>query len=143
MALIKASLADVSTEFKPLDPGIYTFDIAEVEEVPSKDDEDTIIAYRVKNKVLEPTESEGRTFSDYINILTKKGEVNEIGLANLKRYFEVCFGKEEVAGWQDEDYDTDRLVGKTWKGQLTIESYTKEGEVEPRRNNKIKAMEAA
>lgn len=143
MALIKASLADVSTEFKPLDPGIYTFDIAEVEEVPSKDDEDTIIAYRVKSKVLTPEESNGRTFSDYINILTKKGELNEIGLANLKRYFEVCFGKEVVAGWSDEEYDTDRLVGRQWKGQLTIESYTKEGEVEPRRNNKIKAMEAA
>lgn len=143
MALIKASLADVSTDFKPLDPGIYTFDIEKVEEVPSKDDEDTIIAYRIRNKVLEPLDSEGRVFSDYINIVTKKNEPNEVGLANLKRYFEVCFGKEEVAGWSDEDYDTDRLVGRQWKGQLDIQSYTKEGEVEPRRNNRIKAMEAA
>jgi hypothetical protein len=137
MGLINASLADVSTEFKPLPGGIYLFEVTEVQEI-EKDDK--VIAYRVKSKVLEG-EEEGRAFSDYISIITKKDEINEVGLSNLKRYFEVTHGKAEVAGWSDDDYDTDRLVRKTFRAQLKIDSYTKEGETEPRMNNKIVRMD--
>jgi hypothetical protein len=33
MAKIKASLAEISTEFKPLEPGLYRLEITKVEEI--------------------------------------------------------------------------------------------------------------
>lgn len=140
MAKIKHSLKDVSTEFQPLPAGVYDFDIIKVEEVEKNNQ---LAAYRVASKVTTPGESFGKTYSDYINLTTKDGGVNEIGLGNIKRYFEVAFGKKEVEAWTDDDYDTDLLQGKSWKGQIAIESYTKDGETEPRQTNRIKHMEKA
>lgn len=138
MGKIGASLAAVSTEFKLFEPALHTFDIEKVEE---REVDNKLVAYIVHNKITTPDhEDNGKTFRDYINLRTKQGEFSEPGLASIKRYFETTFGKEEVATWSDDDYDTDLLVGKSFQGQLAVDSYTKEGETEPRKNNKLKAM---
>lgn len=145
MGKIKAALAKVSTEFVLVDPGIYTFEVKKVAEV---DRDGALVAYRISSEVVEAPdgleENLGRVLSDYINLKTKEGDgFNEIGLAQLKRYFEVTHGADQVKSWTDEDYDTDLLINKRWRGQVTIDSYTKQGETEPRTNNKIKRMEPA
>lgn len=143
MGKIKASLADVSTEFQLVDPGNYDFEITKYEDV-EKDGE--WIGSRITSKVITPGEMEGRSLSDYIHI-TKPGEdidpETNIGLKSIKRYFEVTHGKEEVATWSDDDFDTDLLVGKTWQGQIAIGSYTPKNQpnAEPRKVNEIKRME--
>lgn len=143
MGRIKASLAEISTEFKPVEPDIYVLEIDKVEEV-EKNGETT--AYRISNKVVSAAsgseEMVGRKISDFINILSKDGSINEYGLQNLKRYFEAAFGKEEVATWTDDDYDTERLPGRQFRAQVAIESYTKEGETEPRQKNVFKRIES-
>lgn len=152
MGKIKASLAEVSTEFKLLAPGSYELEIKSVKEHPGEDGDPK--AYSVLSKVVAPgTDQHDQTFSDYINLKNSEGEIMDFALANLKKYFEVIYGIDEVSGpqvhgkrsggWTDDQFDTDLLVGKRWKGHIIIDSYTKKGETEPRRNNKIKAMEAA
>lgn len=138
MGKIQHSLAEVSTDFQIFPAGVYDFEITKVEEVQKNNQ---LVAYRVVSKVLTPGELFGKSFSDFINLLKKDGTLNEVGLASLKRYFETVYGKDEVKGWTDDDYDTDMLQGKTWKGQIAIESYTKEGETEPRQTNRVKHME--
>jgi hypothetical protein len=59
----------------------------------------------------------------------------------VKRYFEVTHGKATVAEWSDDDFDTDLLIGKQFEAQVKIESYTKEGETEARKSNRIVRME--
>jgi hypothetical protein len=134
-------MADISTDFKPVEAGLYNFTIEKVEEVKKNNE---LVGYRVHSKIDSGSVQEmvGRVFRDYISIVTKKGEINEIGLASLKRYFEVTFGKETVSEWTDDDYDTDYLVGRQWSGQLEVSSYTPDGETEPRKNNKVKRMDA-
>ena len=139
MGRIKASLADVSTEFIPVEPGLYELEIDKIEEAEKNAE---LVGYRVISLVKSAGEMFGRKISDYISIVKKNGEVNEVGLSTLKRYFEVTHGKEVVAEWSDDDYDTDVLKGKMFQAQVTIESYTPEGETEPRKNNKFKRMEA-
>lgn len=140
MAKIKASLADVSTEFQPVEPGLYELEVAKVEEVEKNGE---LVAYRIQNKITTAGDYHGKSISDYIH-LKKPGEeiaAGAIGLQTIKRYFEVTHGKEEVAGWADDDFDTDLLVGKSFQAQVAIDSYTKEGETEPRKTNKFKRME--
>lgn len=141
MAKIKASLADVSTEFKLLPPALYELEITKVDEIENAGE---LKAYRISSKVVGGGEPEqmDQTLSDYINLRLKNGELGEPGLATIKRYFEVTHGKEEVATWNDDDYDTDLLIGRRWRGQIVIDSYTKQGETEPRQNNKVARMDS-
>lgn len=138
MGKIGAAMASVSTEYKLYDPALHTFEIEKVEE---KEKDDKLVAYIVHNKITtEGHEDEGKTFRHYINLRKKDGDFSDAGLASIKRYFETIFGKEVVASWSDDDYDTDMLHGQSFRAQLEITSYTKEGETEPRRNNDLKAM---
>lgn len=140
MGKIQASMVDVSTEFKLIEPGVYNFEIVKFEDVIQ---ENQICAYKAFSKVISPGEMEGRQLMDYI-YLRKPGEElksDNIGLSNVKRYFEATHGKDTVANWTDDDYDTDLLIGKTWAGQIDISSYTKKGETTVRQTNEIKRME--
>jgi hypothetical protein len=139
MAKIKASLAEISTEFKPLEPGLYRLEITKVEEIEKNG---VFVAYRIASKVVGG-EFDGKPFSEYIHIRKPDEEINPeaIGLATVKRYFEVTHGKATVAEWSDDDFDTDLLIGKQFEAQVKIESYTKEGETEARKSNRIVRME--
>lgn len=145
MGKIGAALSGVSTEFKVFEPALHTFHIDKVEEKEGDlpNGEKGLQAYIVHNKITTPGhEDSGKTYRDYINLRDKKGNFTDAGLASIKRYFETIFGKEEVATWTDDDYDTDALEGRDFQGQLEQYSYTKEGESEPKKANRLKAMAA-
>lgn len=137
MAKIRASLADVSTEFPIYEPGVYEFEIVDVTE-QEKDDE--VVGYRVKSKIMTEGEYYGKPMSDFISLVKKNGDVNDIGLSQLRRYFELKLDKDEIDE-RGDDLDTDELKGVRFRGQIVIDSYTPEGASEPRRNNKFKAIE--
>lgn len=144
MGKIKASLATVSTEFQLVEPGIYDFEITKYEDV-EKDNE--WVGTRITSEVVggDNEEMKGRKLMDYIHI-KKPGEEldpeNNIGLKTIKRYFEATHGKDVVAEWSDEDFDTDLLLRKRWRGQIKIGSYTPKGQSEPRQTNEIVRMES-
>jgi hypothetical protein len=141
MGRVKASMAEVSTDFNPMRPGVYDFEITKVTEDTNKDTQRT--KYTVENKVVGlvsdgEQEAVGRNIRDAIHIHKRDGELNEIGLAQLKRYFEVTVGEERANA---EDADTDELVHQRFRGQVVIESYTVEdaltGKKEERKKNTI------
>lgn len=145
MGKIRGAMAEISTEFQVLPPAVYTLKIDKVSEVKGKkgtDQENDVVGYRVNTKVEDPGDFNGKTCSEYIHIASAESDdPNEIGLAQLKRYFEGAFGKPALKKWKDEDYDTDKLIGRVFRGQVAIESYTPKGASEPRQSNRIKAFE--
>ncbi len=146
MGKINASLASISTEFEPVEPGLYELEITKCEDVMKTDAQGTeqLVAWRVSNKITTPGDVQNKVISDYIHLRQPDDEIaaDAIGLQSIKRYFEVTHGKEEVAEWSDDDFDTDLLIGKSFQAQVAIDSYTKKGETEPRKTNKFKRMEA-
>lgn len=140
MARINASLADVSTEFVPAQPGVYIFEIGEVAE-STKDGK---ITYQVKSKIVDladsgsgDAESVGKPVTDFISIHKKDGSINQYGLITLKRYFEAVLGKDNVEA-RGDDLDTDELKGQRFKGQIEIDSYYPSGVEEIEENKRYK-----
>lgn len=147
-----ASLASVSTTFTPVQPETYRFQIADVTEHPGKaeDGKTDTLQYRIKNKVVslasgEATDEKGRTITDFINIHNKDGSLNQYGLINLKRYFEVVLG-EDVVAERGDDLDTNELKNGFFDADVSIEYYDSKKEFEadgsPRKipQNRLKAM---
>lgn len=141
MPRIVASMASVSTDFNPVEPGVHRYEVESVEENTDPDSNRT--HYIIKNKiveVVEPGKEEdlGRTVTDRIHIHLKTGEINEFGLAQLKRYFEVCISDDAA---NDPEADTDWLIGKQFLGQTTLRAYKSKdsltGEEETRKSNEI------
>lgn len=150
MPKIVASMADVSTEYQPVDPGTYRLQVVSVDynEKDAKTDAGQNIkrgTYVVKSKVISSypdgeTEHANKPLYDYINIHNKDGQVNEISLANLKRYFEAIAPDEA----DSEDADTDSLVNGYFIADVIIDSYktgkqNADGSEETRTTNRIKA----
>jgi hypothetical protein len=137
MARIQASLADVSTEFVPADPGVYVFEIEDVEE----SEKEGKLTYKVKNRIKENVsgsdDSLEKVVTDFISIHKKDGSINQYGLITLKRYFEAVLGKENVEA-RGDDLDTDELKGQRFKGQIDIESYYPNGVEQTEANKKYK-----
>lgn len=147
MPKIRASMKEVSSDFKPIEPGIMRFEIEDVKEI-TDDGPPERTQYHIKCKVLEVLEDGnkedvGRTMTEKVHLHLKTGEVNEIGLGQLKRFFEITVG-DDLAN--DEDADTDWLLNKQFKGQVALESYTVENtltkEKEVRKKSVIKQMAA-
>lgn len=144
MAKVKASMADVSTEFTQVGPGVYIFEVQEVKEVEA-DKKLGRLRYDVKSEVIEVEDGEpenlGRTFQDRIHFHKKDGEPNEFGIAQLKRYFEVTVGEERANA---DDADTDELIGHQFRAQITHRGYEQEdkltGNVEQRTSAEIARM---
>lgn len=141
MAKISASLADVSTEFTPADPGVYIFEITDVVEK----DKDGKISYQVKSKILEVVsgigeDSVGKTVVDFVSIHKADGSINQYGLITMKRYFEAVLGKENVEARlaEGDEPDTDELKGQRFKGQIEISSYFPKGVEETEENRRYK-----
>jgi hypothetical protein len=137
MARIQASLSDVSTEFVPADPGVYVFEIEEVEE----SEKEGKITYKVKNRIKENVsgsdDSLEKVVTDFISIHKKDGSINQYGLITLKRYFEAVLGKENVEA-RGDDLDTDELKGQRFKGQIEIDSYYSNGVEQTEENKRYK-----
>jgi len=145
MAKIRASLADVSTEYVLPDPGPYVFRVKEITENVSKEKAPKSgmdverVTYVVKSVIVRDLDGNedhvNKPVFDYINIHTKEGELNDISLANLKRYFEAIIPERADA----EDADTDELVNGEFQAQLYHDSYEDKNTKEERHSAKIKS----
>lgn len=119
-------MADVSTEPQaPITPGVFTFQVSKAElnlrretfEGQSVERHEHVIS----SKIVEGEDAEmvGRSYKDHIHIHMKNGQNNEVGLVDIKRYFECC-APDLV---NDEELDTDVLVGNRFQGQIFHETY--------------------
>lgn len=139
MPKVRASLADVSTEFKPAEPGTYTLKIEDVKDVSQGPNE----AYNVIVSIQDPGDEYGKKIFDRCGFVTRDGSPNNAGLAQFKRYFEAVLGKEEVA-LPEFEYDTDAIIGQMIQGEVTIESWEKgepgSPEYKSGKSNRIKNM---
>lgn len=138
MAKINASLADVSTEFIPAEPGVYIFEIQDVVESTKEGR----VTYQIKSKIMELISGVGedslnKVVTDFISIHKADGSINQYGLITLKRYFEAVLGKENVEQ-RGDDLDTDELKGQRFKGQIEISSYFPKGVEEVEENRRYK-----
>lgn len=138
MPKVRGSLADVSTEFQPVEPDTYVLELKECKEVVHDDDR---VHYEVLSEIKglydggaeTPSDFDGRKIRDFIHIHTKDGELNEYGLINLKRYAEATVGEERA---NDEDFDTDEMLNSQFVAEVYIDEY------QGRKNNKIKNIVA-
>ena len=142
MARIVASMADVSTDYNPCDPGVARLQIESVEEVTNAGR----THYVIKSTIVEYTEGGkeedvGRSITSRVHVHKKDGTLNAIGLSQLKRYFEVTVGEERA---NSPEADTDELVGQQFVGQIGIRSYsvnnTLTGESEERQSNELERL---
>lgn len=138
MAKIGASLANVSTDFQDIMPGVYRWQITDVTEHPGKAEQGggATLQYRVKSKILGlaeggDTDEKNRVFVDFIDLNNRKdGSSNQYGLVQLKRYFEAVLGADVVAE-RGDDLDTDELKGQYFDGELAIRTYESKKETNP------------
>jgi hypothetical protein len=124
MPKVRASMKDVSTDYSPIEPGVHRFEVREVTE--HVDPDTSRVRYDIQSEVIEVIqdgnpEDVGRKLTDRIHIHKRDGDINDFGVAQLKRYFEVCVGEDEA---NDDDADTDWLIGRQFLGQVGISSYT-------------------
>jgi len=124
MPRIAASMADVSTDYNPIEPGVHRYEVEEIKEIT--DENTNRVQYHITSRVVSvedggKEEDVGRKYTDRIHIHKKDGEINEFGLAQLKRYFEVCVGDEEA---NDPEADTDWLLNQQFLAQTEISHYT-------------------
>lgn len=138
MGIINASLADVSTEFVPVEPGIYEFEIQEV----THDEKDGRTTVKIKSAITDEGEMQGRTITDRASLHKKDGSVNQFGLIQVKRYMEAVIGKEELAERlaSGDQPDTQELKGGRFRGEVKIRSYKDEASGEDRQSNEFKAI---
>lgn len=137
MPRIKASLADVSTEFTPVEPGAYEAEITDVAETTNEGR----THYDVTLTVKDPGDFFGRKIRDRIYIHKKDGDLNEYGLVQLKRYFEATVGEDRANA---DDADTDELLHQHAMIQVGIDGYEVEnkltGKTEKRQVNRVEAI---
>jgi hypothetical protein len=145
MAKIKGALADLSTEFQVVDPGIYELEVKKISEkkkTPEGGGEEEVVGYRFNSQVMSEGPMKGKMISEYVHVgPDKDGNPNEIGLQQVKRYFEGCLGLRQTKKMKDDDYDTDMLIGRRFRGDVRIESYTPQGQTQARQSNRIAAFE--
>lgn len=141
MPRVKASMKDISTDYSPIEPGVHRYEIKDVTE--HEDENTNRIHYAIKSEVIEVMDGGdekdvGRTITDRVHIHLRDGGLNEFGLAQLKRYFEVTVGEEQA---NDDEADTDWLINQQFLGQTTIESYEVKdnltGQKETRKRNNL------
>lgn len=118
MPKIGATLADISTVIKPIDPGSYPAEISNVEHTTSKKSHVPMIA--VEYTLGGDSEFKGRKITDYFTLQTTKGEPNEAGLRGLKRVIVAACGEDRA---NDEDFDTDELQGQLVEVVVKQEEY--------------------
>ena len=127
MPKIKGTLADVSTEYQYIEPGVYEMRIEKVEAVEedanSSGKEHDQLYYEIVSRVDEPgTDHHNKPVHDRIYWYKKDGTENEYSKIALKRYFEAALGEGEA---DRDDLDTDELQGARIRAQVGIRSYTK------------------
>ena len=121
MPKIGATLADISTIIKPIDPGSYPAEITDVEHKESKTSKVPMVS--ITYTLGGDSEFKGRKLTDYFTLQTTKGEPNEAGLRGLKRVIVAACGEDRA---NDEDFDTDELQGQVVEVVVKQETYEDE-----------------
>lgn len=135
MPKVKGSLADVQTEYVLIEPEVYEMKVDKIEAEEGEktpDYPEGQFTYIVISRVDQPgDEHHNKPIRDYINWFKKGGDVNEYSKINLKRYFEAIVGEERA---NEEDLDTDELIGGRFQAEVYIDSYTRKDGSEGKSN---------
>lgn len=145
MPKIGASLANVSTEFIPVEPDLYHI-IHEKPDYSKGDDGRVVVTVNAKILSGEETgaDSAGRIIKDRIHLHKKDKTENEFGQIQLKRYVEAAI--PESKDWDEarwDDFDTDELAGTESQLAVIIETYEDElpgGQKEEKKTNRVKRV---
>lgn len=161
MPRVTPGLKDVSTEFQLIDPGTYELLIKGKPDLkksgtpgsPTSPYREVVVIHW---RVDQPGDFQGRGSDHQIHLHKKDGEPNEVGMIELKRWYEAAFGPDEVATWDDEDYDTDKLENQRVLGEVHTDQFEEKkklpgggysdepvldpttGEPKQRKSNKVK-----
>lgn len=137
-----ADLTKVSTEYEVFDPGDYKVTVMESEFANENRQ------MRIKSRIEEPVEHQGKVFTDFINLIQNDGKQNPYGLASIKQYLEAVFGKGSPEA-EASPPDTDVLNGHQVTLNLVINEYTPKNPTEfeadgttakKKRNNQVKRV---
>lgn len=130
MPKLNASIADVSTDFVPPDPGIpFTFEVVDIQPVKSKESPDTFLGFSIISEVADEGDNRGRRMFDRCTELNEDGTVNQFGPKQIKRYMEAILGKDVVKGrGGGDDIDLDELRGGQFTGEVKHTKGVKDGE---------------
>jgi hypothetical protein len=131
-----ADLTSVSTEREPLPEQEYLLTVKSAEWQDEKKKTQII-----KFKVDEPADFAGREHWEYINIIQNDGKLNEISLAQIKRYMEAVFGKGSPESLASPP-DTDLLVSHSMRQYLIIEEYERNDKTKGKKNKAKRIMKA-
>lgn len=137
MARIRGTLADVSTEYQLVDPDTYEMKVSavEIEERPADgSNEHEQLTYIITSRIDEPGEHYNKPVRDYLWWFKKDGDPNEYTMATMKRYFIAVAGEDRA---NEEDLDTDELIGGRFLAEVYIDTYTRKDGSEGS-SNKIK-----
>lgn len=122
MAKVRASLKDVSTQYQPIEPATYEVEVVECTETVKEDDR---VYYTIKAEikgvfedgVSTASDYDKRKITDFIHIHTRDGEINEVGLIQLKRWAEATVGEDRA---NDDDFDTDEMIGQRCMADIIV-----------------------
>ena len=120
MPKVKASLADISTEYTPIEPrsGVR-FQMKEIKERNTNENGIERQFFDWKAVVSEPGDDHGKPVFGVISVHKKDGGLNDAGLGELKRFFEAI--APEYAN--DENAEVDVLVGGEFLADVEISTY--------------------
>jgi hypothetical protein len=132
MAKIKASLADIKTEFQQILPDVYEFEIRELKDTNTNEGgvyrEQTHMSF----EVVSPGEFQGRKIEDTFHLHKKDGEYNEVSLGQIKSLM-LAVDPAEV---EKDEPDTSVLLNGRFKAEVYLEPYTypamKQGQPHPK-----------
>lgn len=133
MPKIPGGMADISTARRIAPPQVYNVRIESVELTQSST---KLPMFVTVTAILDETSDTGENVKGILmfenfTFQTKTGERNEAGLRAFKRVAEQTLGEEAA---NDEDFDSDALVG--WQGlaQVDVESYVDKNDEEQQKN---------
>lgn len=129
MPKVGALLKDVSTEYQLIEPGTYELEVTEVSMDVKKEQHEgnqiERVSHSIKAMIADPdNEHYKKPVYTTVHIHKKDGTLNEVALADLKRFFEAI--APDAA--EEDDPDTDVLKGGRFLAQVVIETYTKNGQ---------------
>lgn len=136
-----ADLTSVSTDFELYPDGEYTVTILGSELTEGNKQ------LRIKTRIEQPVEFQGKPFTDFINLIQNDGKQNQMGLTNIKRYLEAVYGKGSAEA-EASPPDSDLLDNKQVKLQLAKNSYVPknptefnpDGSPKKKENNQVKRV---
>ena len=143
MAKVNANLADVSTKYELAPPDNYRLKIDEIKEKVEGGRQN----FNLKLVINDSGDNQGKVVYHNIAMHTLKGESNEAGARDLKRFAEAILGIDpEDDSYDWDSFDTDELIKGEFMGDVFIDSWTKDAGTPLQKsgqNNKLKSQTVA